>query len=530
MQDIYLDNNATTQLDPLVAERLLQLSQTLIANPSSQHRAGRQALALLESAKTDLLRVVDAPCAGMDTANIILTSGGTEANNLAVHSFCHARPGAIIVGATEHPSIIAAAQHSLLCGRRVHYLSVDQGGLHDLNQLEEWLKGEPVAIVSVMLGNNETGVLADLQAICQLCQRYSVPVHSDVVQAVGKVPMSMQQMGLSALTITAHKLHGPVGIGALIALNSIPIEPLLVGGGQQVGMRAGTEPVILAVAFAEAMLQITAAQEAGVYQSLGKLRDQFESAMLELPHTQVIAQSSPRLPHTSNISFGGTDRQALHMALDLAGVACSAGSACSSGSSRPSPILLAMGLPDDLVQSCLRFSFSKFTTASDVNQAIDIIHRVTAKLQNRSSSSTNAPTQLTRRSIVATKSFNTTVSEAVTRITLERPASVKRMLPELSDGWMLTDYLVGPENAGLLYLFDEPSIKSLASLSPVVLYGEKNLGKRLWRLPSPSAGHTRPTSVPCVLPLVPLSSMALPKLLKSMTWTRFGLATATAKC
>ncbi len=388
---IYLDNNATTPLAPEIAQQLAELYGSHIANPASQHRLGRTALALLEQAKTEVLELVGAPCQGMDTANIVLTSGGTEANNLAIHGICMGRPGVIIVGATEHPSVPAAANLPGLQHHPLRTLPVDSQGRCDLDQLQDWLKSiyagtdpaaDQVALVSIMMGNNETGILQDLPTICAICNQYGVPVHSDVVQAVGKTPVHMLDMGLSALTLTAHKIHGPVGIGALVTLPHIQLQPLLVGGGQQLGIRAGTEPVIPAVALAAALRLTTEARLQGVYQQVATLRDRLEQAMLELGDTFVIGQETDRLPHTSNIAFGQVDRQALHMALDLAGLACSAGSACSSGSSRPSPVLLAMGLPQEVVHGALRFSLSRFTDAAEVDAAIDILHRVVGKIRS----------------------------------------------------------------------------------------------------------------------------------------------------
>jgi cysteine desulfurase len=382
LSSIYLDNNATTLLDPLVAAKTAELQAQVIANPASQHRYGRAALALLEDAKTELLQWVGAPCLGMNTAQIVLTSGGTEANNLAIHSLSLARPGLVVVGATEHPSILDAAQNPTLSSNPVRILPVDQHGRHDLARLAQWSEEEPIACVSVMLGNNETGVLSDLSEICRICHDREIPVHCDVIQAVGKLAVNMSELGLAAMTMTAHKLHGPVGIGALIARRDISLNPVLIGGGQQLGVRAGTEPVIPTVAFAAALRVVNEARIAGVYQAVGARRDRFERAMLELGGTEVVGSGAPRLPHTSNISFVDIERQALQIALDLAGLACSAGSACSSGSSRPSPILLAMGLPEAVIKGSLRFSLSKFTTDEEVDSAIDIIRRVVARLRH----------------------------------------------------------------------------------------------------------------------------------------------------
>ncbi len=208
-----------------------------------------------------------------------------------------------------------------------------------------------------------------------------MPLHSDVVQAAGKLPVDMSQLELAAVSISGHKFHGPVGIGALLVSDSPAWEPLFVGGGQQLAIRPGTEPVIAAAGLAKALCLANAAVQAGIYDQLARLRDRFESALRSLPETVIIGDSSPRLPTTSNVAFVGLDRQALAMALDLGGIACSTGSACASGSARPSPVLLAMGLPESIVNSSIRFSFSKFTSSDDVDQAIQIIQRVVGRLR-----------------------------------------------------------------------------------------------------------------------------------------------------
>ena len=381
MPKIYFDNNATTYLDPVVAERMHELSLAGVANPASQHSAGRQALHLIEEAKSTILDSVGAPTFGPKACKLILTSGGTESNNLAIFGAYARRPGSLIVGATDHPSVIEAAKAAVGAIHQCHILPVDQNGLCDLVALEHILlessqSEQTVSLVSVMLGNNETGVVQDLKTLCQLCHKFQVPVHSDVVQAVGKIPVDIDEIGLTALTLTGHKIHGPVGIGALIVRENFDLLPTIVGGGQQLGIRAGTEAVIPSCGLATALTQICQSRRNGEYDRIQALRDKFESNMLGLGKpgaTEIVAHNAPRLPHTSNVSFKHVDRQALHMALDLKGLACSTGSACSSGSGRPSGSLVAMGLDDDVIQGSLRFSFSKFSTLEEVSQATEII-------------------------------------------------------------------------------------------------------------------------------------------------------------
>lgn len=384
MPSIYLDNNATTTIDRAVAEHIHQLNLAGVANPSSQHQQGRQALKILEAAKLELLESIGAQSVGMGEASVFWTSGGTEANNLAVLGRATAKPGTIIVAATEHPSVLEAARKSMELGCEVLVLEVDSNGRCNLAQLEQWLAelGQGVSLVSVMLGNNETGVVQDLKAICAICAPHGVPVHSDIVQAVGKTPFNMLEMGLSAVTLTAHKIHGPVGIGALITHHDLSLQPMLVGGGQQLSIRPGTVPTIAASGLAMSVQQTKAALADGTYAVVAAMRDRFEQAVCANTKAFVIGAESERLPHTSNIGFLGLERQALQMALDLRGIACSTGSACASGSSRPSPVLAAMNLPEEVSRGSLRFSLSKYTNQSEMDSAIEVVCSVVQKLQS----------------------------------------------------------------------------------------------------------------------------------------------------
>ncbi|RMF40715.1 MAG: cysteine desulfurase [Planctomycetota bacterium] len=381
--EIYFDNNATTMIDPVVARRMADLHDQRLANPASQHAAGRRALQVLEEATETILQMVDAP----PSSRVVYTSGGTEANNLAIMGTFRSRPGMIFLGGVEHPSVVEAAT-AVAGSENVRLLPVDEHGQCDLDTLERWFRqvagnNQRVSLVSVMRGNNETGILQDLRPIAELCQRYDTPFHSDVIQVVGKIPFSMADAGLNAISITAHKIHGPIGIGALILDGSMSPTPLLVGGGQQLGLRPGTIPVVLAAALAETLRQICADRDEGVFDRLQTLRDVFERRVGQIATTYVIGQDAPRLPHTSNIAFLGLDRQALHMALDLNGLACSTGSACASGSARPSPVLTAMGLPPEVVSGSLRFSLSRFTQEDEVDRALEIIARAVEKASAR---------------------------------------------------------------------------------------------------------------------------------------------------
>lgn len=398
-QPIYLDNAATTEIDPDVIETMRRMYERQLANPSSQHASGRLARSLLEAAKDQILAFVGAPCSGMNAAQLIVTSGGTEANNLAVLGIARARAGSVIISAIEHPSVLEAAESLSNQGRQTRVLPVDERGLCNVGVLEKWLEeshsrhpqsiSDPntaVSLVSIILGNNEIGTIQDLKTICELCHRYDVPVHSDAVQAMGKIPFSMLELGLDALTITAHKLHGPVGIGALVVRNGLPVTPMFLGGGQQLGIRPGTEATVLVAGFAKALELSLASLEHGAYEATARIRDRFEEIILaQFAPATVVSAGSPRLPHISNLAFEGLDRQALLMALDLAGIQCSAGSACSSGSSRPSRILSALGIPNSVANGALRFSFSRSNSMDEVELTASRVVEIASKMQNRSS-------------------------------------------------------------------------------------------------------------------------------------------------
>lgn len=388
-KQIYLDNNSTTAISPEVVLAMRDLERTGLANPASQHRAGRQAMHYLEEAKESILRAIGAPVTGMSAAQIVLTSGGSEANNLALNAYTHQAPGLVIVGSMEHPSLRVAAELSTLCLNPVRILPAKLDGSYDLEVLARWIdeinsghgECDRISLVSLMLANNETGVTNDISGIAKLCRPHSIPVHCDIVQAVGKIEIDMVDLGLDAATLNAHKVHGPVGIGALVLNNSMPPRPTVIGGGQQLGWRAGTEPVALAVGFASALQQAAIARESGHYTQLARLRNRFEESIRQqLDFVHINGDQNRRLPQTSNLSFLGIGRQALQMALDLEGVACSAGAACSSGSSRPSAVLLAMGLDSPRVESALRFSFSRYSSAEEIEQAAEIVVRVARRL------------------------------------------------------------------------------------------------------------------------------------------------------
>ena len=274
----------------------------------------------------------------------------------------------MIVSSIEHPSVAEAAKQLAGAGWQVDWLPVDQHGVVDVAALEKLLT-ERTRLVSVMLGNNETGVLQPVTELTEICRQRNVAMHTDAVQAVGKIDVHFGSLGASALSFTAHKFHGPLGVGGLLLQPDAQLAPQTWGGFQQAGLRPGTESVAL-VAGMRAALELWHAEAATRQARMTELRDRFEQLVTaEIPDAVVVGKSANRLPHTSNIAFVGHDRQALVMAFDQAGIACSTGSACASGSSEPSPVLLAMGCPEEVIRGSIRFSLGAETEAAEITEA-----------------------------------------------------------------------------------------------------------------------------------------------------------------
>jgi cysteine desulfurase len=383
MDSIYLDHNATTPCRQEVIDSLARAWRDFSANPASQHWPGQLARRALDDARERIAEILGARLAGPQPDRLIFTSGGTEANNLAIlgvaQHFHRATPGHLVISAVEHASIVGPAEHLLDQGWNVEALGVDGQGVVRIDRLDGLLRPD-TRLVSVILGNHETGVLEPLPEISAHCGQRNIPVHTDAIQVVGKLPIDFRALGVGALSIAAHKFQGPLGIGALLLRHDFPLDPILFGGAQQSGLRPGTESVALAVGMRTA-LELWQAEHDHHAQRLTALRDRFEDGLRRtVPGLVVNGAGAPRLPNTSNLAFPGIDGQILLLALDQAGVACSAGSACSSGSTEVSPTLRAMNLSHDVLASSLRFSLGATTTDADIDEAIrriaDVCRRV----------------------------------------------------------------------------------------------------------------------------------------------------------
>lgn len=381
---VYLDYAATTPVRPEVLEAMLPfLGSGSFGNPSSSHRFGRTARAGLEQARREVAAAV-----GAEPAQVVFTSGGTEADNLAVIGAAQAarqqgRPMLVAVSAVEHKAVLAAAHQVGHLGGEEIVLPVDSDGLLDLEALGAALERRP-AVVSVMWVNNETGVRQPVEEIARRCSAASVLLHSDAVQAFGKVPVALRDLPCTLLTISGHKIGAPKGIGALIVRDRKAIEAIIHGGGQQFGIRPGTENVAGAVALGRAAT-LAAEEQSAEATRLCALRDElFERIRAAVPDVVAHGRTAARAPHVLNIGVPGTDSEALLMHLDLAGVAASGGSACSTGAMEPSHVLTAMGVPRALALGSIRLSLGHETTAADTDRVVEIFPKVVEKVRQLS--------------------------------------------------------------------------------------------------------------------------------------------------
>jgi len=364
---IYLDHAATTPVRPEVMEAMLPFLGGTFGNPSSAHRFGRAARAGLEQARREVAEAV-----GAEPGQVIFTSGGTEADNLAVIGAAVAardkgRRMSAVVASTEHKAVLAAAHKVVQLGGEEVILSVDSRGLVDLDALDRALVERP-GVVSVMWVNNELGVIQPVEAIAERCHAVQVPFHTDAVQAFGKIPVSVASLPCSLVTLSGHKIGAPKGIGALVVRVRGVVESIIHGGGQQFGIRPGTENVAGAVALGRAAT-LAAAEQASEAVRLGGLRDALAARLkAAVEGLAVNAEGAPRAPHILSVAVPGSDSEALLMHLDLAGIAASGGSACATGSVEPSHVLTALGIPRDLVLGTVRFSLGHETTPADIER------------------------------------------------------------------------------------------------------------------------------------------------------------------
>ena len=381
---VYLDHAATTPVRPEVLDAMLPyLGSQSFGNPSSAHRFGRAARAGLEQARREV-----AAALGAEPSQIIFTSGGTEADNLAVVGSSLAardrgQPMVACVSAIEHKAVLAAAHHVVHLGGQEVILPVGSDGVLDLEALDRALAGHP-AVVSVMWVNNEVGVVQPVKTIADRCHGTGTAFHTDAVQAFGKEPVSLADFECTFLTISGHKIGAPKGIGALVVRDRKAVEGIIHGGGQQFGIRPGTENVAGAVALGRAA-QLAVAEREAECARLTQLRDDLIARLrAAVPDLRLTMESSQRAVNIVSVSVPGAESEAMLMHLDLAGIAVSGGSACSTGAIEPSHVLVAMGVPRELALGTLRFSLGHDSTAADIDRAVDVFPGVVAKVRKLS--------------------------------------------------------------------------------------------------------------------------------------------------
>jgi len=379
---VYFDYNATAPLRPEVRRAIEPIlfgdpSEGAFGNPSSIHWAGQAARRHLEAARARV-----AARLGRKPSGVIFTSGGSEADNLALLGGAMSRRVAhrrVVISTVEHPAVLEAARRLEELGVEVARLPVDAAGRLDLGELERALE-RPAALVSIMAVNNETGVVSPIDRVIDLARARGAFVHVDAVQAAGRIPLPL---AADLFTLSGHKLGAPKGIGALVKREHVPLLPLVVGGPQERGHRAGTEPVASAVAFAAAL--DAALDEMDREQArLERLRARIDRAIEEIPGARVLGRDAPRVANTTAAVFSGVDGDSVLQALDLEGVAASSGSACSSGSLEPSHVLLAMGVSAAEALSAVRFSMGFATSEADVERLVGVLPRVVASVRTAS--------------------------------------------------------------------------------------------------------------------------------------------------
>lgn len=366
---VYLDNNASTKMDPEVRAAVDEAAGWF-GNPSSVHAEGRKARRAIEEARGDVASLL-----GAQADEVFFTSGGTEANALAIFGSVRGRRGRIIRTAVEHPSVWEPFDRLSREGHEVISVPPEpSGGLDPDRFLEEVVPG--TVLVSIMAANNEYGGLLPVSGVTREARSRGARVHTDAVQAVGRIPVDVREWEVDLLSCSAHKLHGPKGVGALYVRRGLPLEAHTPGGGQEKRLRAGTEntPGIVGFGVAARLARERRENDAA---TVSKLRDRFEAGLrARVSGAEVIGSAAPRLPNTSAVLFEGVSGEALLVRLDLEGVAVSVGSACSSGTLSPSPALLALGLSRARARSVVRFSLSRFTTPGEIDLVLDLLERL----------------------------------------------------------------------------------------------------------------------------------------------------------
>ncbi len=381
MKNIYLDHNATTPLRSEVLAAMTEIYQSISGNPSSVHFLGRAARKRLEAGRRQVAEAV-----GARPEEIVFTGGGTEADNLAVQGIAYAyrsKGDHIITSAIEHPAVLAACRFLEKEGFTVTYLPVSREGLVDPAELEEAIRPETI-LISVMTANNETGVIQPVAAIGEIARDRKIPFHTDAIQGLGKIPLSVEEMGVDLMSLSGHKVYGPQGVGALYIRKGVRVRPLTYGGHHERGKRPGTENLAGIVGFGEACRLAVENLESEA-DRLRLLRDQLCSGVSErIPRVKLNGAPGLRLPNTVNLSFEYVEGEGILLGLEEQGIAAATGSACTSGELAPSHVLSAMGVEAALAQGSVRFSLGRANTLEDILFTVEALVPVVKRLREMS--------------------------------------------------------------------------------------------------------------------------------------------------
>jgi len=368
---IYLDHNATTAVDSRVLDAMLPYLQGCYGNPSSGHSPGRESKQALEHAREQVAMLV-----GVQPIQVVFTSGGTEANNLVlrgVMGLANADAG-FVVSALEHSSILQSASALQAAGVPLTVAEVNDDGVLSSGKFEQALNQSNAALASVMLANNETGAVQDIAQLSEVARSRGAVMHTDAVQALGKMSVNFEALGVSAMSLSAHKIYGPKGVGALVIEKGLALQPMLYGGGHEMGLRAGTENLSGIVGFGVAA-EMAQDELMARTDHCDRLRRRAEQALQKIPEVVIFAQQAKRLPNTIFFAVQGIEGSTLLMSLDRDGIAVSSGSACTSGSGEPSHVLRAMGVEESLAYGAVRVSFGKSNTIEEVDLLMASLQR-----------------------------------------------------------------------------------------------------------------------------------------------------------
>jgi len=378
---IYLDNAASTAVHPEVVKEMMPYFDVQYGNPSSIHQFGRKAKNAIQKARKQVAALI-----GAEPDEILFTSGGTESNNTILYGIpklqgSHLDQNHIITSSIEHEAILQPCKEFENIGIKITYIPVDEHGIVDPDDIANSINSQTV-LVSIMLANNEVGTIQPIKEISEICKKYQIPLHTDAVQAVGKVPINVKELGVDALSISSHKINGPKGIGALFIKKGLKIVPYITGGGQENGLRSGTENVASIVGFGKAceIAKERFNENISHFQTLHS--SMLSRIVKEIPHVKLNGHTEKRIFNNIHLTFLGVYGEDLIIKLDEHGIAASTGSACSVHTQKASHVLKAMGFNHEQITGSLRMSFGYLNTLDEVNQTVDILKKVVAELRS----------------------------------------------------------------------------------------------------------------------------------------------------